>query len=117
MAKTTKAPKVTKATKTAKKKKNLLVATTKTDFIKTLKENVAVTLTNDQTKEIYNVFTAILKDTIADQKKLNLNGVGTFKVNNRKARKGINPKTKEPINIPASKTVGFKPAPSFKSEL
>jgi len=101
----------------AKKKKNSLVATTKTDFIKTLKENVGATLTNDQAKEIYNVFTTILKDTIAAEQKLNLNGVGTFKVNNRKARKGINPKTREEIKIKASKTVGFKPAPSFKSEL
>jgi nucleoid DNA-binding protein len=101
----------------AKKKKTTLVAATKTDFIKTLKENVAATLTNDQAKEIYNVFTSILKDTIAENKKINLNGVGTFKVNNRKARKGINPKTREAIKIPASKTVGFKPAPSFKKEL
>lgn len=99
------------------KKKNSLVATTKTDFIKTLKENVAATLTNDQAKEIYNVFTSILKDTIAAERKINLNGVGTFKVNNRKARKGINPKTRQAIKIPASKTVGFKPAPSFKKEL
>jgi len=99
-----------------KKKKNL-VATTKTDFIKTLKENVEISLTNDQAKEIYNVFTLILKDTITEQKKINLNGVGTFKVNNRKARNGINPKTRAVIKIKASKTVGFKPAPSFKKEL
>lgn len=100
-----------------KKKKTSLVASTKTDFIKTLKENVEVSLTNDQAKEIYNVFTTILKNTIAEEKKINLNGVGTFKVNNRKARKGINPKTREVIKIAASKTVGFKPAPSFKKEL
>ncbi|HNW82666.1 MAG TPA: HU family DNA-binding protein [bacterium] len=99
------------------KKKVTLVATTKTNFIKTLKENVEVSLTNDQAKEIYNVFTAILKDTITAEKKINLNGVGTFKVNNRKARNGINPKTRAVIKIKASKTVGFKPAPSFKKEL
>jgi len=101
----------------AKKKKNLLVATTKTEFVKMLKENVELGMTNDQAKEVYNVFTTILKDTIANEKKINLNGFGTFKVNNRKARKGINPKTREAIKIPASKTVGFKPAPSFKGEL
>ena len=47
----------------------------------------------------------------------NLNGVGTFKVNQRKARKGINPKTREEIKIPASKTVGFKPTTVLKEEL
>jgi nucleoid DNA-binding protein len=59
----------------------------------------------------------ILKDTIISEGRLNLNGVGTFKVNERKARKGINPKTREEIKIPASKTVGFKPTTVLKEEL
>lgn len=98
-------------------KKGKLVATTKTDFIKTLKDNAGVALTNDQAKEVYDVFTSILRDTVVAEKKLNLNGVGTFKVNNRKARNGINPKTRAVIKIKASKTVGFKPAPTFKKSL
>jgi DNA-binding protein HU-beta len=44
-------------------------------------------------------------------------GFGTFTVRNRKARKGRNPQTGEEIKIKASKTVGFKPAPSLKSSL
>ena len=104
--------------KAAKKKtREYLVATTKTDFVKKIKETVKFDLTNDQAKEIYDVFTAILRDTVISEKKLSLNGVGTFKVNERKARKGINPLTKEPIKIPASKTVSFKPTPVFKNEL
>jgi len=42
---------------------------------------------------------------------------GTFTVRNRKARKGRNPQTGEEIKIKASKTVGFKPAPTLKSSL
>ena len=98
-------------------KKTKLIAKTKTDFIKTLKENAGVALTNDQAKEVYDVFTSILRDTVVAEKKLNLNGVGTFKVSNRKARNGINPKTRAVIKIKASKSVGFKPAPTFKKEL
>ena len=104
--------------KAAKKKREYLVATTKTDFVKKMKETVkSVALTNDQAKELYDVFTAILKDTVISEKRLSLNGVGTFKVNERKARKGINPKTREAIKIPATKTVSFKPTPVFKKEL
>ena len=104
--------------KAAKKKtREYLVATTKTDFVKKIKETVKFDLTNDQAKEIYDVFTAILRDTVISEKKLSLNGVGTFKVNERKARKGVNPQTHEPIKIPASKTVSFKPTPVFKNEL
>ena len=42
---------------------------------------------------------------------------GTFTVKERKAREGRNPRTKEPIQIPASKTVNFKPAPTLKDSL
>ena len=35
-------------------------------------------------------------------------GFGTFSVTERSARKGINPRTKEAIDIPAKKVVKFK---------
>ncbi len=44
-------------------------------------------------------------------------GFGTFEVKSRAARKGRNPKTGEEIDIPASKTVGFKPAAALKGSL
>ena len=44
-------------------------------------------------------------------------GFGTFKVKLRKKRKGRNPKTKEEITIPASKTVTFKPGKKLKELL
>ena len=99
------------------KKKNLLVASTKSEFVKLIKEQSDVALTNDQAKQMYDVFTKIMKETIAGQEKLTMNGLGTFKVNKRKARMGKNPRTGEDMKIKASKTVGFKPAPSFKGEL
>jgi len=46
-----------------------------------------------------------------------LPGFGTFTVRSRKARTGRNPKTNEPLKIKASKTVGFKPAPTLKASL
>ena len=44
-------------------------------------------------------------------------GFGTFKVANRKARTGINPKTGEKIKIKASKTVKFSVGSAFKKSL
>ncbi|MCQ2791996.1 MAG: HU family DNA-binding protein [Bacilli bacterium] len=43
--------------------------------------------------------------------------VGKLVVKKRKARKGINPLTKKPISIPASKTIVFKPAKALKKAL
>lgn len=63
----------------------------------------------------------ILLDTIAEgvQKddKVAITGFGTFKKKHRKARKGINPATRESIDIPASTSVGFTPSQNFKDLL
>lgn len=44
-------------------------------------------------------------------------GFGTFRLASRKARTGRNPKTKEPIKIPASKTVRFTASAALKESL
>lgn len=44
-------------------------------------------------------------------------GFGSFQVKKRKARKGRNPKTGEPIKIKASKTVTFKPGKALKEKI
>ncbi len=55
--------------------------------------------------------------TLKKTKRFQLPGFGTFTVRSRKARKGINPQTGDAISIKASRTVGFKPAPSLKKGL
>ena len=55
--------------------------------------------------------------SIKKEKRFAYPSFGTFTVRNRKARKGRNPQTGAEIRIKASKTVGFKPAPSLKSSL
>ncbi|QPJ66704.1 MAG: HU family DNA-binding protein [Candidatus Nitrohelix vancouverensis] len=54
---------------------------------------------------------------IKKEKRYSFPGFGTFTVRARKARKGRNPQTGEEIKIKASKTVGFKPAPTLKNML
>lgn len=43
-----------------------------------------------------------------------LKGLGTFEVRERKARTGINPRTRETIEIPASKVPAFKASSTLK---
>ncbi|HZJ81018.1 MAG TPA: HU family DNA-binding protein [Dysgonamonadaceae bacterium] len=47
-------------------------------------------------------------EELKDDGKVVLVGFGTFSVTERSARKGINPRTKEAIDIPAKKVVKFK---------
>lgn len=51
-----------------------------------------------------------IADALAKEDKVQLIGFGTFQVVRKEARTGINPRTKEKIEIPARKVVKFKPA-------
>ncbi|MBC8485436.1 MAG: HU family DNA-binding protein [Candidatus Cloacimonetes bacterium] len=72
----------------------------------------------DVTKKAANLALNAVIDgiTIALEKgdKVSLVGFGTFKVNRRKARTGINPQTKAKINIPARKVPVFKAGKKLK---
>ncbi len=58
-----------------------------------------------------------IKTGVKKDKSVQLIGFGTFKIANRKARTGINPKTGEKIKIKASKTVKFTPGSEFKKSV
>ncbi|MDR1665431.1 MAG: HU family DNA-binding protein [Puniceicoccales bacterium] len=55
------------------------------------------------------------KVSLSKDKAVHLVGFGTFSVVSRKARRGVNPQTKKAIQIPASKTIKFKPSTQLKS--
>ena len=44
-------------------------------------------------------------------------GFGTFSVRRHKARRGFNPRTSLPMTIPASRTIGFRPALTLKESV
>lgn len=55
-----------------------------------------------------------ITDTLAKGDKIQLVGFGTFEVRERAARKGINPQTKEEIEIAATKVPAFKAGSALK---
>jgi len=58
-----------------------------------------------------------IKDALRDDGRVTIPDFGTFRVKERAARKGRNPQTGATIDVPASKTIAFKPAPSVKDAL
>ena len=71
-------------------------------------------------KDTEATVTAVLETIISaleDNEKVQLVGVGSFEVKERAARIGRNPKTKEAIEIPASKAPVFKPSKALKDIL
>jgi integration host factor subunit beta len=47
--------------------------------------------------------------------KIELRGFGSFRVRQREARRGRNPKTGAPVDIPAKRVVYFKPGKELKA--
>ena len=67
----------------------------------------------DSDKAVAAVLESIV-DALASGDKVQLVGFGTFEVRAREARTGRTPRTKETIQIPASKQPVFKAGKSFK---
>ena len=78
----------------------------KTELIE--KIAVGAELSKADAKKALEATTAAIKDALVAGDKVALIGFGTFSVNERPAREGINPATKQKITIAAKKVAKFK---------
>ena len=67
----------------------------------------------DATVAVETVFDEIAK-TLSEGGKVDISGFGKFEISERPARMGINPATKEPLEIATSKAPKFKAAKALK---
>lgn len=83
---------------------------------KVLAEKVAdeLGLTKKAGKEAVDLVFAEIEKALKKGHKVDVSGFGKFEVKKRKARKGINPATKEVIKIAATKVPAFKAAKALK---
>lgn len=56
----------------------------------------------------------VITDTLNKGDAVNITGFGSFVVRDRAARTGLNPRTKEAIEIAASRAPAFKPGKTLK---
>ena len=78
----------------------------KSELIEKIAANAG--LTKADSKKALDATLAAIKDALAADEKVALVGFGTFAVSERPAREGINPATKEKIQIAANKVAKFK---------
>ena len=78
----------------------------KSELIEKIAANAG--LTKADSKKALDATLAAIKDALAADEKVALVGFGTFAVSERPAREGINPATKEKIQIAAKKVAMFK---------
>ncbi|MBA7713013.1 DNA-binding protein HU [subsurface metagenome] len=81
-----------------------------------LVEKVAgeVGLTKKDVNNVVDAVTSAITDSLAGGEKVTLVGFGTFQVQKRKARQGVNPQTGQKISIPAKDVPKFKPGRSLR---
>lgn len=78
----------------------------KTEFINAVAEKSG--LSKIDAKKAVEAFVETVSSELKEGGKVALLGFGSFSVAEKSARKGVNPKTKQPIEIPARKSVKFK---------
>ena len=88
---------------------------TKADIINLVASECEITK-KDSEIVVSKVFSVIEQGLIQDDK-INIAGFGIFAVKDRAERKGVNPRTREEITIPASKNVSFKVSKTLKDKL
>ena len=87
----------------------------KTELIAAVAEKTG--LTKKDAERVINATFETVTETLAKGDKVAVSGFGNFEVKAREARIGRNPRTKETIEIPATKLPAFKAAKALKDAI
>ena len=72
------------------------------------KVSAQINLTKKQTEVVVNTVFQSITESLAQGKKVELRGFGSFRVRSRNARIGRNPKSGDRVDVPAKKVPFFK---------
>ena len=84
----------------------------KTELIAAVAEKTG--LTKKDAERVINATVETITQSLVAGEKVQVSGFGNFEVKAREARVGRNPRTKETIEIPATKLPAFKAAKALK---
>ncbi len=87
----------------------------KTELIAAVAEKTG--LTKKDSERVINATVETIVDGLKKGDKVALSGFGIFEVKNREARVGRNPRTKEAIQIPATRLPAFKASKALKDTI
>ena len=84
----------------------------KTELIATVAQNTGIA--KKDAERAVNAMVDAITQSLVKGEKVQLSGFGIFEVKDREARVGRNPRTKESIEIPATRTPVFKASKALK---
>jgi integration host factor subunit alpha len=85
---------------------------TKADLVDLIYERVGSS--KKEAGEVVEEVFAIIRESLREGDKVKISGFGSFVVNQKKARRGRNPQTGEPITIDSRRVLSFKPSQVLK---
>jgi DNA-binding protein HU-beta len=71
----------------------------------------------NEAQKFFDAFTNVVESELKKGNQVQITGFGKFYVQQRDARQGINPQTKQRINIPASKVPKFTAGNALKDSI
>ena len=87
----------------------------KTELIAVVAEKVG--MTKKDAERVVNAALETIETNLINGEKVSLSGFGIFEVKAREARVGRNPRTKETIQIPATRLPAFKASKALKDSV
>jgi DNA-binding protein HU-beta len=87
----------------------------KTDLIEEIADKTNAS--KSEAQRFFDAFEDIVTSELKKGQDIQITGFGKFYVQKREAREGINPQTKEKMNIPASKVPKFTAGNSLKDAI
>ena len=85
---------------------------TKAELVEDVAE--AAELTKKDAERLVEIVFESIVESLNQGEEIELRGFGSFRVRERGARRGRNPKTGDPVNIPAKRVPYFKPGKELK---
>ena len=74
-------------------------------------------LARKDVEEVISTFLDLVIEKISMGEKVNLTGFGSFESRDRKGRRGVDPRTLQPIEIPTVRVAKFKPGKTMKESV
>jgi DNA-binding protein HU-beta len=87
----------------------------KTDLIQEIADKTGGS--KSEAQKFFDAFTNVVESELKKGNQVQITGFGKFYVQRRDARQGINPQTKQRINIPASKVPKFTAGNALKDSI
>ena len=90
---------------------------TKADLVGQVADAIGPGVTKGECRLVIDGFLGAVKEALVRGDGIEIRGFGTFKVRHRKARTARNPRTGEPVEVPARAVAALKPSRHLSNQV